>query len=128
MWMQWKMFGGVSGELELPNAAINVACAEGPGDDGGGQDDQGLSGFGVRLCWGGSVEGVSLHQVREEKEERSGIQCEDCWLGHLGAWSVCGWNGEGAAGVTAGSGSATEAEAACPSGLSASQQSLQWRC
>lgn len=59
--MQWKRFGWICGGLELANAAIEVAHAEGAGNDGGGQDAQGLTGFGVRLCWGGSVEGVSLH-------------------------------------------------------------------
>lgn len=59
----------------------------------------------------------------EVGEERSGSQCEDGWLGHIGIWSG-GGNGKGAASVIAGPGSMTEDEV-CHLRLPAS---LQWRC
>lgn len=46
---------------------------------------------------------------------------------HRSMERVHGRDGEGATSITAGSGSVTEDEVVCPSGLSASLQGLQWR-
>ena len=80
------------GGLELANTAIEVACAEGAGSGGGGQDAQGFTGFGVGV-WEGWECGMGKFTPRGRRERRSGSQYEDCWLGHIEVWSVCVWTG-----------------------------------
>lgn len=69
MWMQWKKFGWICEGLEFTGAAIAAAIAERAGNDGGGQDVQGLAEFGVRLCW--EHERNELTPVR--RKERRGV-------------------------------------------------------
>lgn len=80
--------------------------------EGSGSDAQGLTGFEVRWCWGGSVEGLSLHQAGEEKEERPGNQCQGLLAG---SHRNVEWDWEGS--TTAGSGCMVEDALLCPLGL-----------
>lgn len=104
--MQWKRFGWVCGRLELANTAIEEACTEGAGSDGRGQDAQGVTGFGEG-AWKGWERGMGEFTPTGRRERIEVWDWEDCWLGHVGVWSVLGWDGEGATSITAGSGCVT---------------------
>lgn len=103
-----------------------MACAEGAGINDGGQDAQGLIWGETVLRWDcgrGEFTPSGRRERKEVWESVRGLLARS----RRSVEYVCGWDGEGVTSITAESGSVTEDEVVCPSGLSASLQSLRWR-